>query len=131
MALANNPVYYAEVLDGQPARLGLVGSESGRRGLMRWGRSTVAMSEPEADRLLAVEGVGDLLRDRPTELPARASIARLGRFWGLAPSEAVYRAWLRAISDRLDLAAVARPAVGLATRSLAVVEGHGASRPIG
>jgi len=94
MALANNPVYYAEVLDG-PA-----GSVWSGPNQANWfdevGRSTLGMSESQADRFLRSKAL-QLVRDRPKDF-VRASIARLGRFWGLAPSESVYPWWLRAIS---------------------------------
>jgi Dolichyl-phosphate-mannose-protein mannosyltransferase len=91
LALANNPVYYADVLDGPP---GAVWSGPNQA---RWfaevGRSTAGMTEPEADRVLRDSALGTL-RERPSTF-LRASAARLGRFWGLAPSGAVYPGWLR------------------------------------
>ncbi len=51
------------------------------------------MTEPQADRYLRDEGLR-MLRERPGTF-ARAMLARLGRFWGLAPSGAVYPFWLR------------------------------------
>lgn len=94
LALANNPVYYAEVLDGPP---GAVWSGPNQKAWFdEVGRSTAGMSEPEADRWLRSRALA-LLRERPRDF-ARAALARLGRFWGLAPSGAVYPGWLRAIS---------------------------------
>jgi len=92
LALANNPAYYSDVLDGPPGAVW-----SGPR-QQDWfdevARSTAGMTEPEADRALR-GSAGALARDRPWAF-FRASLARLGRFWGLAPSGAVYPAPLRA-----------------------------------
>jgi hypothetical protein len=46
------------------------------------------MSEPEADRSLRAQ-VWQLVREHPGDF-LRASWARLGRFWGVAPAAAVY-----------------------------------------
>jgi hypothetical protein len=94
LALANNPVYYAEVLDGPP---GAVWSGPNQAAWFdEVGRSTAGMTEPEADRRLRSQALS-ILRDRPGDF-ARASLARLGRFWGLAPSGSVYPGWLRLAS---------------------------------
>jgi hypothetical protein len=94
LALANNPVYFEEVLDGPP---GAVWSGPNQR---EWqlsvSRRTEGMSEPQADRLLR-RVVLRLARERPGAF-ARASLARLGRFWGVAPAGAVYGRWLRLAS---------------------------------
>jgi hypothetical protein len=91
LALANNPIYYAEVLDGPP---GAVWSGPNQAAWFdEVGRATAGMSEPDADRAMRSAAFG-MLRDRPGDF-ARASAARLGRFWGLAPSGAVYPWWLR------------------------------------
>ena len=91
LALANNPVYYEEVLDGPP------GAVWGGPGQERWwaqvARETAGMTEPRADRALARSALR-LAADRPGAF-ARASLARLGRFWGLAPTSAVYPAPVR------------------------------------
>ena len=91
LALANNPVYYAEVLDGPP---GAVWSGPNQR---RWweglNRATSGMTEPQANRFLIASGAR-MLVERPRDF-ARASLARLGRFWSVAPSGAVYPARLR------------------------------------
>lgn len=91
LALANNPVYYAEVLDGPPGAVW-----SGENQFLWFdgvNRRMAGLPEPEVDRRLTREGLA-MLRERPGAF-ARASLARLGRFWGLAPSGAVYPAWLR------------------------------------
>ncbi|WP_435005750.1 ArnT family glycosyltransferase [Tundrisphaera lichenicola] len=91
LALGNNPVYYAEVLDG-PA-----GSVWSGPNQARWfrdmTRSVAGMSEPESDRKLRDSGLA-MLRERPLTF-FRASVARLGRFWGVAPSGAVYPGGIR------------------------------------
>jgi 4-amino-4-deoxy-L-arabinose transferase-like glycosyltransferase len=91
LALANNPVYYAEVLDGPP---GTVWSGPNQA---RWfaevQAETAGLSEPEADRRLRARALR-MATTRPRDF-ARASIARLGRFWGLAPSGSVVPRLLR------------------------------------
>ena len=91
LALANNPTYYAEVLDGPP---GAVWSgENQRRWFNGVGPSVAGLSEPDADRRLRALALG-MARARPRDF-ARASLARLGRFWSLAPTGAVYPRWQR------------------------------------
>jgi hypothetical protein len=94
LALANNPTYYAEVLDGPP---GIVWSGANQE---RWfasvGPSVEGLSEPAADRRLRAMALR-LARDRPRDF-ARASLARLGRFWSIAPTGAVYPRPLRAVT---------------------------------
>lgn len=91
LALANNPAYYADVLDGPS---GAVWSGPNQR---RWwddlNRATSGMTEPQANRFLIASGAR-MLGERPRDF-ARASLARLGRFWSVAPSGAVYPARLR------------------------------------
>jgi hypothetical protein len=86
----------------------------------RWfasvGPSVEGLSEPAADRRLRSIAL-QLAWARPRDF-ARASLARLGRFWGIAPTGAVYPFWLRVVtavwSVPLGLALVA----GLCRRSL-------------
>lgn len=85
LALANNPVYYREVLNG-PA-----GVWTGRDQWLWWdsvNRETAGLAEPEADRHMKAKVIR-LARERPVDF-LRASIARLGRFWSVAPAFAVY-----------------------------------------
>jgi 4-amino-4-deoxy-L-arabinose transferase-like glycosyltransferase len=114
LALANNPVYYAEVVDGPP---GAVWSGPNQR---RWFESvnlrTAGMTEPEADRALRGDALR-LVRDRPRDF-ARASLARLGRFWSVAPSAAVYPRWLRAATALWTAPLWVALAAGLARRDL-------------
>lgn len=91
LALANNPAYYADVVDGPP---GAVWSGPNQRAWFEWvAEATAAMTPPEADRFLRAEALR-LARERPGTF-ARASVARLGRFWGVAPAGAVYSPGLR------------------------------------
>lgn len=91
LALANNPEYYRDVLDGPQA----VWSGANQKAWSdRVNRETESMTEPEADRFLRSSAMA-MMRDRPSDF-ARASAARLFRFWSLAPSAAVYGAGLRA-----------------------------------
>ena len=91
LALANNPVYYAEVVDGPP---GTVWSGPNQR---RWfvavDRAMRGLSEPEADRRFRALALR-MVVERPRDF-VRASLARLGRFWGVAPAGAVYPRALR------------------------------------
>jgi 4-amino-4-deoxy-L-arabinose transferase-like glycosyltransferase len=113
LALANNPVYYADVLDGPP---GAVWSGPNQA---EWfaevARETAGMTEPEADRALRSDALR-VLRDRPRDF-LRASAARVGRFWGLAPSGAVYPFWLRAATAAWTAPLWLALAIGLAGRS--------------
>jgi 4-amino-4-deoxy-L-arabinose transferase-like glycosyltransferase len=93
LALANNQVYYAEVLDGPP---GAVWSGANQK---RWfdaiGPTVSGLSEPAADRRLRANALG-FCRARPRDF-ARASAARLARFWSVRPAGAVYPGGLRAL----------------------------------
>jgi 4-amino-4-deoxy-L-arabinose transferase-like glycosyltransferase len=92
LALANNPTYYAEVVNG-PA--GAVWSGANQK---RWfdaiGPTVAGLSEPAADRRLR-DGALAFLRRRPRDF-ARATAARLCRFWSVVPAGAVYPGWVRA-----------------------------------
>jgi hypothetical protein len=88
LALANNPVYYREVLDGPPGRVW-----AGHDQWIWWdsvNRKQSGMSEPQADRFLRDE-VFRLVRAEPAAF-ARATIARLAHFWSVAPAPSVYPA---------------------------------------
>jgi hypothetical protein len=89
--LANNPVYYDEVVNGPP---GAVWTGPNQK---RWweevNRSAAGLSEPAADRAMGAAALR-FAASRPGDF-ARASLARLGRFWGVAPAGAVYPRWLR------------------------------------
>ena len=92
--LANNPVYYQEVLNGPSGTVW-----TGPNQWLWWdavNRDTRGMPEPEADRF-ARRAALKVIADQPADF-ARASAARLGRFWGLAPAGSVYPRWLRIAS---------------------------------
>jgi 4-amino-4-deoxy-L-arabinose transferase-like glycosyltransferase len=114
LALANNPIYYAEVLDG-PA--GAVWSGANQKRWFDWvNQETAGMSEPAADRFLRAAGL-QMLRERPRAF-ARASLARLGRFWGVAPSGFVYPIWLRVVTALWTVPLWLALATGLVRRDL-------------
>jgi hypothetical protein len=91
LALANNPVYYSEVLNGPPGQVWT--------GDLQWqwwdsvNRATAGMSEPDADRYLRSQ-FWLVVRERPADF-ARSMVARLGHFWSVAPAASVYPAWAR------------------------------------
>jgi 4-amino-4-deoxy-L-arabinose transferase-like glycosyltransferase len=91
LALANNPVYYREVLNGPPGRVW-----TGRDQWLWW-RSvyvdTKGKSEPQADRFLR-EQVWSLARERPLDF-SRAMLLRLGHFWSALPAASVYSSGVR------------------------------------
>jgi hypothetical protein len=114
LALANNPVYYDEVLNGPPGRVW-----SGDLQL-RWfdsvNRATKSMSGPEADRYLRAQ-VWQLARDRPVDF-GRAMLARLGHFWSVAPSSAVYPGAARWVTMCWTIPLWGALALGLVQRDL-------------
>lgn len=86
LALANNPVYYAEVLNG-PA--GAVWSGPNQAAWFREiNTSLQGLSEPEADAELTARTLR-FIAEHPREF-VRASLARWGRFWAFAPSSQVF-----------------------------------------
>jgi hypothetical protein len=91
LALANNPVYYADVVNGPPGAVWTGPNQA------RWfdgvDRAMRGLSEPEADRRLRALALR-MLVEQPRDF-ARASAARLGRFWSIAPAAAVYARELR------------------------------------
>jgi 4-amino-4-deoxy-L-arabinose transferase-like glycosyltransferase len=90
-ALANNEVYYRDVLNGPPGAVW-----TGHDQWVWWNsveRDTTGMSEPVADRFLR-NRVLELAIAQPLTF-SRACIQRLGRFWSLAPAEAVYPSGVR------------------------------------
>ena len=89
--LANNPVYYSEVLHGPP---GSVWSGARQAAWFRQvNREAAGMPEPGADLYFAREAIR-FIRSHPGDF-VRASLARLGRFWGVMPADAVYPSALR------------------------------------
>lgn len=86
LALANNPVYYDEVVNGPADAVW-----TGHNQWLWWdsvNRSNAGLGEPEADRRMRRAALRTIA-DRPADF-LKASAARLGRFWGVAPSAAVY-----------------------------------------
>jgi hypothetical protein len=89
--LANNPVYYRDVLNGPP---GAIWSGPAQLAWFRQVNLTAgSLPEPAGDRHFAREAIR-FIAAHPTEF-ARASLARLGRFWGIAPAGSVYSMPLR------------------------------------
>jgi 4-amino-4-deoxy-L-arabinose transferase-like glycosyltransferase len=86
LALANNEVYYREVLNGPPECV-WTGEDQ-----WRWwdevNRTTAGMTEPQADRYLR-DRVLALARSQPFTF-LHACLDRLSRFWSVAPAGAVY-----------------------------------------
>jgi 4-amino-4-deoxy-L-arabinose transferase-like glycosyltransferase len=114
LALANNPVYYREVLDGPIGRV-WTGEDQ-----MRWfdsvNRETAGMTEHQADRYLQAS-VWRLAGRRPGDF-SRACLARLVHFWGAAPATSVYPAVARWATLAWTLPLWAALLLGLAARSL-------------
>jgi 4-amino-4-deoxy-L-arabinose transferase-like glycosyltransferase len=99
LALANNSVYYDDVLHGAPGRVW-----TGQDQWLWWdaaNRATAGMSEPQADRYMR-RTVWQLVRERPGDF-GRAVLARLGHFWSVAPAAAVYSRGIRAITTAWTL----------------------------
>ena len=111
LLLANNPVYYAEVLDGP---LEVWAGRNQAAWFDRVNEETRGLGEAEADRRFRASAV-ELARSRPGAF-ARASVARLGRFWGIAPSASVYPTWLRAVTAAWTVPLWIALAGGLARR---------------
>ena len=112
-ALANNPVYYADVVDGPPGAVWTGANQAAW--FVSLGKETSGMTEPRADRLMRDLG-WRTVREQPRSF-LRASIARLGRFWGIAPSGAVYPTWLRVATALWTVPLWAALAIGLCRRT--------------
>jgi hypothetical protein len=114
LALANNPEYYADVVDG-PADSVWKGPNQ-LAWFERVYQETRGLTQVQADRYLRDEALR-VARERPGTF-LRASIARLGRFWGIAPSAAVYPLWLRLATAAWTLPLWLVLGVGLLRREL-------------
>jgi xanthosine utilization system XapX-like protein len=94
-ALANNPVYYEDVLFGPP---GSVWTDGPRQ--QAWmesiGPATVGLTEPEADRRLK-SITWEFIKFRPIDF-LYACLDRQLRFWAVAPSAVVYSSKVRLVS---------------------------------
>lgn len=91
LALANNPVYYDDVLNGPSGRVW-----TGHDQWLWWdgvNKATSGMTEPQADRYMK-QTVWHLIQQRPADF-ARASLARIGHFWSVAPAASVYSRGVR------------------------------------
>ncbi len=109
-ALANNPDYYRDVLNGPP---GSVWDETKQRGwALEISQLTDGLSEPAADRRLTESG-WRMLRKRPHDF-LRASIARIGRFWAVAPSPSVYGPMTRLAAASWNIPLFLLAIIGLA-----------------
>jgi len=114
LALANNEVYYRDVLNGPPGSVWM-----GHDQWLWWdsvNRETSGMSEPLADRFLRNRVVELALAQPLTFL--RAGLQRLGRFWGLAPAVAIYSPIVRWATAVWTLPLWIALVIGLARRSL-------------
>lgn len=114
LALANNEVYYRDVLNGPPG-----GVWMGHDQWLWWdsvNRETSGMSEPHADRFLR-NRVVELAMAQPLTF-LRAGLQRLGRFWSLTPALAVYSPIVRWATAVWTLPLWIALGLGLARRSL-------------
>ncbi len=114
LALANNEVYYRDVLNGPPG-----GVWRGHDQWLWWdsvNRETSGMSEPRADRFLRNRVIELAIAQPLTFL--RAGLQRLGRFWSLAPAGAIYSPIVRLATAVWTLPLWIALGLGLARRSL-------------
>ncbi len=114
LALANNPVYYRDVLNGEPGRVW-----TGHDQWVWWdsvNRETHGMSELQADRYLKAK-VWRLVREHPGDF-GRAMLARLGHFWSVAPAASVYPSRVRWATIAWTLPLWIALGLGLSQRSL-------------
>lgn len=112
LALANNPTYYRDVLDGKGGEVWTgPGQKTWAEGVLR---RTRGLPEPEADRRLSAEG-WRMARIAPGAF-ARATAARLKRFWGVAPARSVYPLPLRVATGLWTAPLLFAVGAGLASR---------------
>jgi hypothetical protein len=91
LALANNAVYYDDVLNGPAGRVW-----TGHDQFVWWdsvNQQTAGMTEAQADRYMR-QTVWRVIRDRPADF-VRSILDRLTRFWAIAPAAAVYAPGVR------------------------------------
>ncbi len=91
LALANNRVYYRDVLHGPRGRVWSGHDQWLWADTIR--RETAGLPEPAADRFMRNQAFS-LAREQPADF-ARATLARLGHFWAIAPVASVYPATAR------------------------------------
>ena len=89
--LANNSVYYDDVLNGPPGAVWT--GENQRRWFQDVNREVAGLPAPQADRAFA-RSAWTFIFEHPGAF-VRASLSRLGRFWGIAPAASVYPGPLR------------------------------------
>jgi len=114
LALANNPVYFRQVLHGPPGQVW-----TGPDQWQWWdsvNRATAGMTEPQADRFMR-NLVWQLVRERPGEF-GRAVLVRLGHFWSVAPAASVYSSAVRFSTLAWTLPLWLAVALGLPRRDL-------------
>jgi 4-amino-4-deoxy-L-arabinose transferase-like glycosyltransferase len=112
LALANNPAYYRDVLDGEGGEVWTgPGQKKWAEGVLR---RTRGLPEPEADRRLSAEG-WRMARIAPGAF-ARATVARLKRFWGVTPARSVYALPLRVATGLWTAPLLFAVGAGLASR---------------
>jgi hypothetical protein len=114
LALANNAVYYDDILHGPPDRVW-----TGHDQWLWWdsvNRLTSGMTEPQADRYMR-NTVWQLVRERPGDF-RRAMVARLVHFWSAAPARAVYSGVVRWVTLAWTVPLWLALILGLARREL-------------
>ncbi len=114
LALANNGVYYDDILRGQPGRVW-----TGHEQWLWWdsvNQATRGMTEPQSDRYLR-RTVWRLARERPGDF-ARACLARVGHFWSATPAAGVYPGVIRGVTLAWTVPLWLAVVVGLRRREL-------------
>jgi hypothetical protein len=114
LALANNPVYYRDVLNGPSGRVW-----TGQDQWNWWdsvNSATAGMTEPQADRFLR-RSVWELVQERPRDF-GRAVLVRLEHFWSVAPAVSVYSRAIRWATVAWTVPLWIALAVGLLRRDL-------------
>lgn len=113
LALANNPVYYRDILHGPPGAVW-----AGPRQDAWWtslNRATEGCDEIQADRV--VRGIAlRTIREQPLDF-AHSALDRVSRLWGVAPSSGVYPVALRVVTACWTIPLWIAVVVGLACPS--------------
>ena len=113
LALANNEVYYRDVLNGPAGRVW-----TGADQWLWWdsvNRAAAGMPEPQADRFLRNQALELAVRE-PVDF-TRATLQRLARFWSIAPAMAVYKPFVRYATAAWTLPLWIALGLGLCRRS--------------
>jgi hypothetical protein len=114
LALANNEVYYRDVLNGPPGAVWTGGEQWGWWDSVN--RATEGMTEPEADAFLR-NTVWKLAANQPGTF-FHACVSRLARFWSPAPAIGVYSPAIRWATALWTLPLWIALALGLFRRQL-------------